>query len=187
MFDYRSKLYPLISLCGAVSFACIISPLQCLSGGATQCYELGRVLLQAPHGWQLPTAFVALALALISLGVALLAHNVWQMLLAPLFMAAFCFMAAGFIHLTYAIATHHMLIGSALICCVLSMGMLPHSLPEQTLRYPRLCSWGMCAIVVAGSTQGLFPDGMGIQYATVALLAWIGMIAAQLLLRKHPA
>ncbi|WP_018605358.1 DUF998 domain-containing protein [Uliginosibacterium gangwonense] len=187
MFHYQSKLYPALSIACALGFVLIVAWLQHIQPGYNPYHQLMSELYFGHQGETMHIAFCLLALSVAALGVALAGQHVWQMLLGPIFIASLCFLAIGAIQIDWAKSTHLTLIGVALICSLMSMVLLPHSLSRPILRYPRTISWSAGALMLASSVQGILPTGLGIRLTVGALLIWVCCISIQLLLRKPEA
>jgi len=184
MFHCQSKFYPALSIVCALGFALIVA---C----APHTVPAYPNTMHAPYfghlGEPMHIAFCLLALSIAALGVALAGQHVWQMLLGPIFMASFCFLAIGTLQIGWAKHTHFTLIGVALICSLMSMAMLPQSMSQPILRYPRTICWSAGALLLASSVQGVMPIGLSLLLTVGALLVWVVCIALQLLVRKAEA
>lgn len=187
MFHYQSKLYPALSIVCALGFALIVVWLQRMQPEYSPYHQIISELYFGHKGESMHLAFCLLALSVASLGVALAGQHVWQMLLAPMFIASLCFLAIGTLQIDWANATYFTLTGVALICSLMSMFLLPQSLSKPILRYPRTISWSTGTLMLLSSAQTVLPIGLSIRLTVGALLIWVLCIALQLLVRKAEA
>lgn len=187
MFHSQSKFYPALSIVCAIGFALIVA----CAPHTAPAYAPHPHTMHAPYfghlGEPMHIAFCLLALSIAALGVALAGQHVWQMLLGPMFMASLCFLAIGALQIDWAKHTHFTLIGVALICSLMSMAMLPQSLSQPVLRYPRTICWSAGALMLFSSIQGVLPIELSIRLTVLALLIWVLCIALQLLVRRNEA
>ena len=133
-------------------------------------------------GEWLRLAFVALAAGLATIANGLRHSPTPRWLIALLFAAAICFVAAGGITLAVSADTHIALVAIAFVCCGTAMYVLSRSRSILRKRLMRVLSWSctviLCGAVGAGSHW--IDGGLAQRLAAGALLCWLGLIAWQL-------
>ena len=176
-------------VCGAVSilsvcvFLTVVGYLQAVQANYDPTQQLMSELVLGAKGEVMLFAFLAVALALLSLAVGFSFCGAQMVLTTVLVFAALCFVGAGIFSLGASAEIHIALVGLAFITSGLAMYLLPSCVSEFNSLFLRLTSWGMLASLALCVALGhsVISIGIGQRLAAFALLTWISFFGCKLM------
>jgi hypothetical protein len=179
----NAKVSGAVSITGVSVFVAIVIYLQVAQTGYDSAQQLMSELALGTNGEVMLFAFLALAVALLSLAVGLSFRGSQLVLTFVLAFASLCFAGAGMFPLGAATEIHVALVALAFIASGLAMYLLPTCVAMFKTRLCRLASWGGLAALSLSVTlgQSVVSIGIGQRLAAIALLAWLMFFSWRLL------
>ena len=179
---HNPKVCGVVTMTGVGSFLAIVSYLQTVQTDYDSAQQLMSELALGARGGVMLFAFLALAIALLSLAVGLAFQGSQLVLKVVLAFAAICFVGAGMFPLGAATELHIALVALAFIASGLAMYLLPSCAAGFQTRSYRFASWGLLAALVLSVALGHSVVSIGIaqRLAATALLAWLTLFSWRL-------
>lgn len=166
------RILRMLAVAGALVFIAVVLILQALQPEYDAIAQPMSELALGIHGQYMLLAFTALAMTVAAAAfmVRLYSPGLFWML----FVAAWCFLAAGLVTLQASIWIHLLCVGAAFVLCGSCMYFLPRYVYwSRTQAY--LVSWGLLvwmalSIALVGS---VLPAGIAQRLAALGLLIWL--------------